>query len=145
MSAIICSIIMTSINTYRTGYLLVFPLLAFLILRFPMEPYVAYTDICTDTKLKRENISLQQNNAVSKQSSYFENKICIMRKNDKVTPNTAVEWLALLLRISEVSGSNLGTKAGYPDRFFVVLLSTSRQIYDGFLPRPFQPTVHLSL
>jgi hypothetical protein len=36
------------------------------------------------------------------------------------------QWLALLLRIREVSGSNLGPETGYPDMFFEVFLSTSR-------------------
>jgi hypothetical protein len=31
------------------------------------------------------------------------------------SPNVVVEWLTLLLRIREISGSNLGPKTGYPD------------------------------
>jgi hypothetical protein len=31
------------------------------------------------------------------------------------TPNVASDWLVLLLRIREVSGSNLGPETGYPD------------------------------
>jgi hypothetical protein len=30
-------------------------------------------------------------------------------------PKVILEWLALLLRIREVPGSNLGLKTGYPD------------------------------
>jgi hypothetical protein len=41
----------------------------------------------------------------------------------EIRPNVMVEWLALLLRIREVPGSNLGPETGYPDRFFVVFLS----------------------
>jgi hypothetical protein len=37
-----------------------------------------------------------------------------------------VEWLTLLLRIREVSVSNLGPDAGYYDEFFVVFLSPSK-------------------
>jgi hypothetical protein len=36
--------------------------------------------------------------------------ICLM-----VILNMAVEWLALLLRIREFPGSNLGPETGYPD------------------------------
>jgi hypothetical protein len=32
-----------------------------------------------------------------------------------VGPNVIVEWLALVLCIREVPGSNLGTETGYPD------------------------------
>jgi hypothetical protein len=31
------------------------------------------------------------------------------------SPNVVVEWLTLLLRIREISGSNFGPKTGYPD------------------------------
>jgi hypothetical protein len=34
---------------------------------------------------------------------------------DAVSPNVVVEWLAFLLRIREVPGSNLGPETGYPD------------------------------
>jgi hypothetical protein len=40
--------------------------------------------------------------------------------------NIVVEWLALLFQ--EVMGSNLGVKTGYSDRFFVVFLSSLRQM-----------------
>jgi hypothetical protein len=41
----------------------------------------------------------------------------------------AVEWLALMLHISEVSGSNLGLETGYPEfKFFVVFFCPSRQM-----------------
>jgi hypothetical protein len=43
-------------------------------------------------------------------------------------PNVTVEWWALLLRIREISGSNLGPETSYPDRFFVVFLRHSRQM-----------------
>jgi hypothetical protein len=42
-------------------------------------------------------------------------------------PNVVVEWLAFLLRIREIPGSNLGPETGCPD-WFVVLLSTSSQM-----------------
>jgi hypothetical protein len=38
-----------------------------------------------------------------------------------------VEWLALLLCIRDVPGSNLGPETGYPE-VFVVFLSPSRQM-----------------
>jgi hypothetical protein len=41
-------------------------------------------------------------------------------------PKVAAKWLTLLIR--EVPGSNLGPETGYPDRFFVFFLSSSRQI-----------------
>jgi hypothetical protein len=41
-------------------------------------------------------------------------------------PNVRAEWLALLLCIWEIPGSNLGPETGYPDRFFVSI-SLSRQ------------------
>jgi hypothetical protein len=41
--------------------------------------------------------------------------------------NTAVDWLELLLCVSEVPCSNLGLETGYPDRFFVHFHSPSRQ------------------
>jgi hypothetical protein len=34
------------------------------------------------------------------------------------------EWLALLLRIREAPGSNLGPETGCPDRFMMVFLSS---------------------
>jgi hypothetical protein len=37
--------------------------------------------------------------------------------------NVAVLWLALLLHIRAVPGSNLGPETGYPDRFFAVFPS----------------------
>jgi hypothetical protein len=33
------------------------------------------------------------------------------------------EWLSLLIRIWEIPVSNLYLETGYPDRFFVVILS----------------------
>jgi hypothetical protein len=39
-----------------------------------------------------------------------------------------IEWLTLLFRIREVPGSILGPETGYPDRFFLVFLSPSKQI-----------------
>jgi hypothetical protein len=42
--------------------------------------------------------------------------------------NVVVEWLALLLPIREVPGSNLGPETGCPDRSFVVFLSPFRQM-----------------
>jgi hypothetical protein len=36
-------------------------------------------------------------------------------KGEKALPNIVVEWLALLVRIREVPGSNLGLQTGYPD------------------------------
>jgi hypothetical protein len=38
-----------------------------------------------------------------------------------VVPSVAVEWLALLLCIWEVPGSNLGPETGYPQAFLVFL------------------------
>jgi hypothetical protein len=38
-----------------------------------------------------------------------------MYKKDFVVANVVVEWLALLLSIWEVPGSNLGLETGYPD------------------------------
>jgi hypothetical protein len=38
--------------------------------------------------------------------------VCIYHK---CLPNVAVQWLTLLLRMREVSGSNLGPETGYPD------------------------------
>jgi hypothetical protein len=32
-------------------------------------------------------------------------------------PNVVAEWLAILFRIQEVQGTNLGPKAGYPEVF----------------------------
>jgi hypothetical protein len=43
-------------------------------------------------------------------------------------PNVVVEWLALRISIQEVSGSNLRPETGYPDRFFVIFISSSRQM-----------------
>jgi hypothetical protein len=42
--------------------------------------------------------------------------------------NVVVEWLKLLLRFREVPGSHLGPEMGYPDMFFMVFLSSYRQI-----------------
>jgi hypothetical protein len=42
--------------------------------------------------------------------------------------NVVVEWLRHLFRIREIVGSNLSTENGYPDRVFVVFLSSSKQI-----------------
>jgi hypothetical protein len=39
-----------------------------------------------------------------------------------------IEWLTLLHYIWEVSGSNLGLETDYPDCFFVVFLSSPRQM-----------------
>jgi hypothetical protein len=35
-----------------------------------------------------------------------------------ILSNVAVEWLIFLPRIRQITGSNLGPKAGYPDRNF---------------------------
>jgi hypothetical protein len=59
--------------------------------------------------------------------------------------NIQSEWLAFLLRIREVPGSNLGPETGYPDRLFVVFLGPFTQmpgyyhklVHDRFLPYPF--------
>jgi hypothetical protein len=37
-----------------------------------------------------------------------------------ILPKYSVEWLTLLIRIREVTGSNLGPEIDYPDRFFVI-------------------------
>jgi hypothetical protein len=42
----------------------------------------------------------------------------------KVSPYVSAEWLALLLRIREVPGSNLGPETGCSDRCFVVFLKS---------------------
>jgi hypothetical protein len=47
-----------------------------------------------------------------------------------MTPNIVAGWLALLLYIQEISGSNLNPETGYPDRFFVVFLSPSKQMLE---------------
>jgi hypothetical protein len=39
-----------------------------------------------------------------------------------------IEWLTLLLRIQDISRSNLGPDTGYPERVFVAFLSLSRQM-----------------
>jgi hypothetical protein len=39
----------------------------------------------------------------------------ILESHKMYFPNVVVEWLKLLLRIREVSGSNFGPDAGYPD------------------------------
>jgi hypothetical protein len=39
----------------------------------------------------------------------------MMRITLKVIHTVVVEWLALLLRIRKVPGSNLGLETGYPD------------------------------
>jgi hypothetical protein len=38
------------------------------------------------------------------------------------------EWLARLLHILEVLGSNLSLEASYPDRFLVVILSLLKKM-----------------
>jgi hypothetical protein len=43
-------------------------------------------------------------------------------------PTIVVEWLALLLHIREVPGSNLSLKTGSSDRFFVDFLSPSKKM-----------------
>jgi hypothetical protein len=61
-----------------------------------------------------------------------------------------VEWLALLLRIREVPGSNLSPVTGYPDLGFCGFpqsLQANAGIdlklgHDHFLPHPFQFIVH---
>jgi hypothetical protein len=55
--------------------------------------------------------------------------------------NVVIEWLAFLLRIWEVSGSNFGQVTDYPDRKLLVrLLSLPRQMigHNRFLPHSFQ-------
>jgi hypothetical protein len=42
--------------------------------------------------------------------------------------NVVVKWLTLLFRIWDVPGPNLDSKTGYPDRFSVVFLSSSRKM-----------------
>jgi hypothetical protein len=42
--------------------------------------------------------------------------------------NVVVDWLTLLLRIREVPGPILCPKTVYPDRFYVVSFSLSRQL-----------------
>lgn len=41
-------------------------------------------------------------------------------------PVVAVEWV-VLMHIAEVPGSNLGSRTGYPMRFFVAFLSPSKR------------------
>jgi hypothetical protein len=36
----------------------------------------------------------------------------------QIPPNVVVDWLAFLLRILDVQGSNLGPETGYPDEVF---------------------------
>jgi hypothetical protein len=52
----------------------------------------------------------------------------LISKQEETQPNVAVEWFAHLFRIREVPVSNLGQLTGYPERFFVFVLSTSRQM-----------------
>jgi hypothetical protein len=42
--------------------------------------------------------------------------------------NVGVEQILLRVHTRETSGSNLGSERAYPDRFFVIFLSLSRQI-----------------
>jgi hypothetical protein len=48
----------------------------------------------------------------------------IFYSSDIDTPKVVVGWSTLLLRISEVSGTNLGLETGYP-KVFMVFLSPS--------------------
>jgi hypothetical protein len=65
-------------------------------------------------------------------------------------PKVVAAWLAFLLGIGEVPGSNLDPQTAYPDWKFVFFLSSSRQMSeqyikicnDRFLPYPFQFTIH---
>jgi hypothetical protein len=47
--------------------------------------------------------------------------------------NVAATWLAFLLCIRKVPGSNIGPETGYPDRFFVDFLRPSRQMPEKYL------------
>jgi hypothetical protein len=47
--------------------------------------------------------------------------------------NVVAEWLALLLRFREVSGSYPGPDTGYPDTFFVVILIPPGRCQDSTL------------
>jgi hypothetical protein len=47
-----------------------------------------------------------------------------------ITRDRSVEWLVLLLGVREVTASNLDPETVYPDRFFVVFLSLSRQMLE---------------
>jgi hypothetical protein len=67
-------------------------------------------------------------------------------------PNVMVEWLTLLFRIREVSGSNPDRENGYPDGgspwFSLVPLgkcrvNTLKLVNDRFLQHPSQFNVHL--
>jgi hypothetical protein len=42
-------------------------------------------------------------------------KASVIFSTDSITPNIVIEWLALLLHVREVRGSNLGSKTGYRD------------------------------
>jgi hypothetical protein len=60
-----------------------------------------------------------------------------------------VKWVSLLLRIRKASGSNLCLEAGYPNRIFVVFLSTQANAYivlklghNIVLLHPFQFVIH---
>jgi hypothetical protein len=56
-----------------------------------------------------------------------------------ILPNIVVEWLTFLLRIREVSGSNLGPQTGYPNYGFRGFSSLSKRILGWYLqiwPQP---------
>jgi hypothetical protein len=48
--------------------------------------------------------------------------------NNVVSISVVVEWIALLVRIRKVPVSNVGPTTSYPDKFFVVSLSPSREM-----------------
>jgi hypothetical protein len=56
------------------------------------------------------------NRPVDRSNSGIQSQLLhINNNNNMVTPNVIVEWLTILLRIREVSGSNLGPETSYPD------------------------------
>jgi hypothetical protein len=62
--------------------------------------------------------------------------------------NFVVEWLALLLCIREVPGSNLGPETGYPDWGFPQSFQANTEIVPFIRPRPLSSTsfsIHYSL
>jgi hypothetical protein len=74
----------------------------------------------------------------------------LLTKSIPHTPNIVAEWVATLLCIWDVPGSNLGPETGYPDRFSGVILITSRYILAYYLkldhnhplPYPCQFIIH---